>query len=65
MEGITITWREGPFRCEHCREAGGGWLYLLSGDEVIAKEPVGSVAAAYTRARELSESLAEKHAKRA
>ena len=63
MKGITIGWREGPFRCEYRRETPGGWLYMLSGDELIAKEPLGSVSAACTRARELSDSLAQKHAK--
>ena len=63
MKGITIAWREGSFRCEYRREATGGWLYLLNGDELVAKEPLPSVSSAYHRARELSDSLPLKRAK--
>jgi hypothetical protein len=65
MKGIAIGWREGSFRCEYRRESTGGWLNVLSGDELVAREPVASVSAAYNRARELSDSLVLKRAKRA
>ncbi len=57
MKGITIAWHEGPFRCEFRREPNGGWLHVLSGDDLLAKEPLPSVSAAYQRAREITESL--------
>jgi hypothetical protein len=65
MKGITIAWREGSVRCEYRREATGGWLSVFSGEELIAKEPLDSVLAACSRARELSDSLVIKRAKRA
>jgi hypothetical protein len=63
MEGITIAWREGSFNCEYRREASGGWLSVLSGEELLAREPLASVSAACTRARELTDQLAQKRAK--
>jgi hypothetical protein len=65
MKGITIAWRDGPITCEFRREASGGWLHLLSGDELVAREPAASVSAAYHRAHELCEAMESKRAKRA
>ena len=65
MKGITITWREGPLRCEFRREPQGSWLLVMSGDELLAKEPVASVSAASQRARELADALPVAGAKRA
>ena len=53
MKGMTIGWQEEPFRCEFRAEAAGGWLHVLRGEELVAKEPVASVLAAYQRAREI------------
>ena len=57
MKGITIAWREEPFRCEFRSQPGGSWLHLLRGDELVACEAVASVTAAYERAREISRTL--------
>ena len=65
MKGITITWREGPYRCEFRHEPSGRWLLVMSGDELLAKEPVASVSVASQRARELADSLPVAGAKRA
>ena len=65
MKGITIAWREGPLRCEFRREPQGSWLLVMSGDELVAREPVASVTLASQRARELADSMPVARAKRA
>jgi hypothetical protein len=65
MKGITIAWREGPLRCEFRREPLGSWLFVMSGDELVAKEPAASVSVAAQRARELADSLPIASARRA
>lgn len=57
MRGTTIAWRDEPFRCEFRGEAAGGWLHVLRGEELVAREPVASVLAAYQRAKEISRAL--------
>lgn len=57
MRGTTIGWREEPFRCEFRAENAGGWLHVSRGDELVAREPVASVLAAYQRAREICHTL--------
>ena len=57
MRGMTIAWRDEPFRCEFRGEAGGGWLHVLQDGELLAREPVASVVAAYQRAKEISRAL--------
>lgn len=54
---MTIGWREEPFRCEFRAENAGGWLHVLRGEELVAREPVASVVAAYNRAREICHTL--------
>ena len=61
--GITITWREGPFRCELQRSNPGGLLKLFENDELVASDTVQSVFMAYQRAHELSDALLWKRAK--
>ena len=52
--------------CEFRSEERGGWLRLFGErDELVTQEPVPSAEAAYARAWELSDSLAEPRAKRA
>ena len=63
MKGMTIGWWEEPFRCEFRSESAGGWLQMLRGEELVAREPVASVLAAYQRAREISQMLIWKRAK--
>jgi hypothetical protein len=65
MKGITITWREGPLRCEFRNEAQGGWLLATSGDQLVAREPAASVSAAAQRARELADAMPTASARRA
>lgn len=65
MRAITIAWREGLFGCEYHRETDGGWLLVTSGGELLAREHVASVSAAYRRGHELSGSLEASRAKRA
>jgi hypothetical protein len=65
MKGITIAWQEGPYKCEFRREPAGGWLHVFGGDELVAREPLASVSAAYQRARELADLLPVAGAKRA
>lgn len=65
MKGITITWHEGPYRCEFRREPSGGWLSVSSGEELVAKEPLPTVFAACQRAREIADSLPVAGARRA
>jgi hypothetical protein len=65
MVGISIRWREGSFTCEFHADGTGGTLGMLRGDELIHEEPVGSVAAAADRARELSRQLDAPRAKHA
>lgn len=57
MRGMTIGWREEPFRCEFRAETTGGWIHVLRGEELVAKEPVASVMAGYQRAREICQAL--------
>lgn len=57
MRGMTIGWREETFRCEFRAEGDGGWLHVLRGDELVAREPVASVLTAYHRAREICHAL--------
>ena len=63
MKGMTIGWREEPFRCEYCTEAVGGWLQVFRDEGLVAREPVASVLIAYQRAREISQTLLWKEAK--
>lgn len=65
MKGITITWHEGPLRCEFRHDPSGSWLLVMSGDELLAREPVASVSVASQRARELADALPLAGAKRA
>lgn len=65
MKGITITWHEGPFRCEFRHEPTGGWLSVLGADELLAREPIPTVSAAYQRAREIADLLPVADARRA
>ena len=65
MKGMTISWREGPLRCEFRHDSVGSWLVVMSGDELLAKEPAPSVSAAAQRARELADSLPTPSARRA
>lgn len=54
---MTIAWRDEPFRCEFRSDTTGGWLHVLRGEKLVAREPVASVLAAYQRAREISRTL--------
>jgi hypothetical protein len=65
MKGMTITWREGPLRCEFRHDPVGSWLFVMSGEELLAKEPAASVTVAAQRARELADSLPTPTARRA
>jgi hypothetical protein len=65
MRHTSIRWRQDRFVCEYRIEASGGWLYLFADADELAREPVLSAEAAYARARELSDSFIETHAKRA
>jgi hypothetical protein len=57
MKGMTIGWQEEPFHCEFRVEGATGWLVVLDGDEIIAREPVQSAVVACRRARELCSAL--------
>lgn len=57
MKGMTITWHEGPFTCEFSREPTGKWLSVLNGDQLVAREALPTVSAAYQRAREIVDAL--------
>ena len=65
MKGISITWSEGPLRCEFRREPVGSWLFVMNGEELLAKEPAASASVAAQRARELADSLPTPTARRA
>ena len=60
---MTIWWCEEPFRCEFRSEISGGWLRMLRGEELVAREPVASILAAYQRAKEISDLSIWKRAK--
>jgi hypothetical protein len=63
MKSLTIAWREGPLRCEFRSEPQGSWLLVMNDDELLAREPVASVAVASQRARELADSMPIERAK--
>ena len=63
VKPLLIAWNEEPFRCEFRREPSGSWLYVYSSDDLVHREPIGSLFAAYQRARELSATLVWKSAK--
>ena len=65
MKGITIAWREGSLRCEFRHDPVGSWLVVMSGDELLAKEPAASVSVAAQRARELADALPTASVRRA
>ena len=57
MDRIVIGWRHEPFSCEYSAGHGSGWLQIFRESELVLKEPVESVRAAFARARELCEGL--------
>jgi hypothetical protein len=65
MKGITISWREGPLRCEFRHDPVSNWLVVMNGDELLAKEPAPSASVAAQRARELADALPTPSVRRA
>jgi hypothetical protein len=65
MRQTSIRWQQDRFVCEYRIEEDGGWVYLFGDADEFVREPVLSAEAAYTRARELSDSFAAPHVKRA
>lgn len=63
VKPLLIAWLEEPFRCEYRREPAGSWLHIYSGEDLVRREPIASLVAAYQRARELSATLLWKSAK--
>jgi hypothetical protein len=56
---IVIAWQDEPFQCEFKAEHLNGWLQMFRSGQLVVREPVESVQAAYHRARELAQALKE------
>jgi hypothetical protein len=55
--GIVLHWWEGRFYCEFTEAGESSRLSLFADGELVWQQQVGSLAAAYRRAREVSATL--------
>jgi hypothetical protein len=65
MLRMAVRWREQNFDCELQNDGGAKWLYVFDGPELVWRESIVSLAAAYAKAREVADKLSGRVARRA